>query len=219
MPYTVTLDSVPWSSVRQPVSSALFYSTIADDATHDVSITPASLLDSIVIQMDLDADTITSMDDSQLWGLPADRSQGSLRVTGNWTKNACLGSGRSQNTCHVTNGANDGIAYTFEGMCFDTGLESSRADTWRIPGDAITVWGSLENARARYSVSIDGSAPQSFSKNNGTSTRPSTVLAHASNLGSGSHVLELFSNPLDGTSKLEIDFVQVYSMTNKGAGM
>lgn len=85
-------------------------------------------------------------------------------------------------------------------------------DAGNQPGDAITVWGSLENSRARYSYSIDGGQALSSSSNaNFTSSRPSTVLAHASNLGSGNHYITITSSPLDNVSRLEIDYIQIYT--------
>jgi len=128
-----------------------------------------------------------TMDDTQLF---SDRN---ASVVGSWVENQCLGTGRSQGTCHTTSGSNSAITYTFQ-------------------GDAITVWGSVENTLARYSVSIDGAAPESYSSNNVSSSRPTVVLAHGSNLGSGDHVITITSTPLDGTSRLEIDYVQLYTL-------
>lgn len=83
-------------------------------------------------------------------------------------------------------------------------------------GDAVTVWGAVEGVNSFYTVSIDGLQPTSYSPPNTTSSRPITVLAHASNLGAGSHTLTLTSQPKDGKSRVEIDSVQLYAKTTSG---
>ncbi|KAG8952027.1 hypothetical protein FRC04_005360 [Tulasnella sp. 424] len=195
VPYTVNLDSVEYNFVNgQLLSDALFWDDTSADKEHNVLIQPASILDNVVVEMDLgdQADAIMSLDDSMLF------QEKGFTTQGQWTMNECLGSGRAAGTCHVSEGTGSEFSYEFE-------------------GDAITVWGAVEGVNSLYTVSIDGLQPTSYSPPNTTSSRPITVLAHASNLGAGSHTLTLTSQPKDGKSRVEIDSVQLYAKTTSGS--
>lgn len=84
-------------------------------------------------------------------------------------------------------------------------------------GDGITLWGSLENARSRYTVSIDGGSPKIYTSSNGTLEASAVVLAHATNLGPGSHNITIFNTPLDGESRMEIDYATLYTWSTSSA--
>ncbi|KIO20407.1 hypothetical protein M407DRAFT_245806 [Tulasnella calospora MUT 4182] len=195
-PYTVNFDSIEFDyATGQPSPNALFYEdSLGADMVHNVNIQPASILDTVIIEMDLgdQADAIMSLDDSMMF------QEDGFATKGQWTTDDCLGTGRAAGTCHVSEGTGSEFTYEFE-------------------GDAITLWGAVESVNSFYTVSIDGLQPTSYSPPNTTSSRPITVLAHASNLGAGSHTLTLTSQPKDGKSRIEIDSVQLYAKTTSGS--
>ncbi|KAG9008885.1 hypothetical protein FRB90_008678 [Tulasnella sp. 427] len=198
VPYTVYLDGKSFSDVRTPANDLLYYSAVLDPSeVHSLVLQPASLLKSVVVEMDLGdyADTMLSMDDGQLF------EQDGFVTAGTWRTDKCLGDGRASGTCHVSEGSGSEIAYTFE-------------------GDAITLWGAAEDSSALYHVSMDGADPISYapSKNTSTSSHPVAVLAHYSNLGPGSHTIKLQSLPRDGKSRIEVDYAQVYTKSGSTAG-
>lgn len=83
-----------------------------------------------------------------------------------------------------------------------------------ILGDAVSVWGALASDKAGFSVSIDGGYPTSYSGNQySNSSSSSVVLASASNLGDGTHIITITNAPADGSSQLEIDYVTLYTST------
>jgi len=194
--YEVSVNSVVNSAVTSNSSTLLAYSLDLSPSMYTVDVTPAYLLDSATIQMNLNADLMTEIDDTELFN--PSPSEGSTTTQGTWNANQCLGSGRVGNSCHTSVG-DASITYTFV-------------------GDAITVWGAIENAESQYLVSIDGASPSTYSNPNITSPRPVVVLAHACSLGSGSHTITITSTPLDGASQLEIDYVQVYSTSSGSTG-
>ncbi|KAG8895893.1 hypothetical protein FRC01_012140 [Tulasnella sp. 417] len=193
--YAVNLDSTPFDYADgQPSSNLLFHATtLSQDMEHNVLIQPASILERVVIEMDLgdQADAIMSLDDSMLF------QEDDFTTKGQWNTDECLGSGRAAGTCHVSEGTGSEFSYKFE-------------------GDAITLWGAVEGVNSLYTVSIDGLEPTSYSPPNVTSSRPVVVLAHASNLGAGPHTLTLTSQPKDGRSRIEIDSVQLYAKMTSG---
>ncbi|KAG9050403.1 hypothetical protein FS837_005748 [Tulasnella sp. UAMH 9824] len=205
--YAVNLDSTAFDYANQPSPNLLFHAdSLGQDMEHDVNIQPASILDTVVIEMDLgdQADVILSYDDSMVF------QEDGFTTKGQWTSNECLGSGRAAGTCHVSEGTGSEFTYKFEGF---TQIGWDLLPT----GDAITLWGAVEGVNSFYTVSIDGLEPTFYSPPNTTSPRPITVLAHASNLGPGSHTLTLTNQPKDGESRIEIDSVQLYAKTTVGS--
>ncbi|KAG9018972.1 hypothetical protein FRB90_007736 [Tulasnella sp. 427] len=194
--YVVNLDSTEYTYTGgQPSTNLLFSSdSLTEDMRHKVIVQPASILDNVIIQMDLgdQADAIMSLDDSMLF------QEDGFTSKGKWTSDECLGSGRAAGTCHVSQGSGSEFTYEFE-------------------GDAITIWGAVEGTESFYTVSIDNSKSTSYSPPNTSSSRPITVLAHASNLGAGTHSLTLTNQPKDGQSRIEIDSVQLYAKTTSGS--
>ncbi|KAG8953439.1 hypothetical protein FRC04_002281 [Tulasnella sp. 424] len=139
---------------------------LAQNEEHTVIVNPARLLESIIVEMDLgdEADMIMSMNDGQLF------EQDGFVATGQWNTNAAYpGDGRTAGTYHVSEGSGSEISYTFE-------------------GDAITLWGAVEDQYSLYQVSVDGAKPISYSPSNTTSSSV-TILAHNSNLGLGSRTI------------------------------
>jgi len=112
------------------------------------------------------------------------------QTTGTWNANQCLGSGRQANSCHSSVG-DASISYTFA-------------------GDAITIWGAVQNSLSQYSVAIDGAPSVTYTPSNTTSSRPVVVLALASGLGSGNHNIVITSSPTDNQASIEIDYAVVY---------
>ncbi|KAG8953441.1 hypothetical protein FRC04_002283 [Tulasnella sp. 424] len=196
VPYTLYLDSLTFVSNRVPSDDLLYHAVnLAQNEEHTVIVNPARLLDSVIVEMDLgdEADMMMSMDDGQLF------LQDGFIATGQWNTNACLGDGRADGTCHVSEGSGSEISYTFE-------------------GDAITLWGATEGQYTLYQVSMDGAKPIAYSPSNTTITSPITILAHYSNLGLGSHTITLTSLPRDGKSRIEVDYAQVYTKSTATSG-
>ncbi|KIO30718.1 hypothetical protein M407DRAFT_20248 [Tulasnella calospora MUT 4182] len=192
VPYYVYIDSLTYVSTRTPSSDLLYHSDNLDpnyEHVHEITIQPARLLGSVIVEMDLGdkADTMMSMDDGQLF------EQDGFVAMGSWNTDICLdgGDGRASGTCHVSEGSGSIISYTFE-------------------GDAITLWGAVENSNSHYQVSVDAVQPVLYSPSNVTNTFPIVVLAHYSNLGPGSHTLRLTTLPKDGKARIEVDSAQVY---------
>jgi len=185
--YDVILDTSNVTYKTYPSSGELFAANVNPSMTHRVSVNPVSVLESAVVEMDLDAEFLMVVDDAQLFtGPPA----GSISVQGAWVTNECVGTGQNEGTCHTSQASGDSFSYTFA-------------------GDAVTVYGALENAQAVYTVSIDGSMPTVYTGN--ALSAPSTasvVLASYSNLGPGNHVITVTNT---GSSKLEIDYVVLYT--------
>jgi len=189
--YTLQIaGSLSYSGLSPPTDDMFGVTDLPASVVHNLTITPASILGSAVVEMDLDADSIVTVDDKALFDSPPGGT--SVQIEGTWTQNQCLGSGRFDGTCHTTSGSGSSIVYTFE-------------------GDGITLWGSVENAQSSYTVSIDGSSPTTYTSANGTLETPAVVLAHASSLGPGSHTITLANTPLDGGSRLEVDYAALYT--------
>ncbi|KIO30717.1 hypothetical protein M407DRAFT_242099 [Tulasnella calospora MUT 4182] len=192
VPYYVYIDSLTFVSTRVPSIDLLYASNPLDpNEEHTVTVQPARLLESVTVEMDLgdEADMMMSMDDGQLF------QQDGFVTYGTWNTNACLGGGRAAGTCHVSQGSGSVISYTFE-------------------GDAITLWGAVENSNSHYQVSVDAFRPVRYSPANITTSLPIVVLAHYSNLGPGSHTLMLTTLPKDGKARIEVDYAQVYTKSS-----
>ncbi|KAG8890377.1 hypothetical protein FRB98_008952 [Tulasnella sp. 332] len=192
-PYSVVLDSETSTFTTYPSSGALFTQFgLSSTEEHSVDINPSSILSSAIIEVDADANTSTRIDDSQLFAFTP--SDSAITVQGDWIANQCLDNEQNvyAGTCHTSHTSGDSFSYTFE-------------------GDAIVVYGALENTQAGYTVSVDGSSPTTYTGNAASeSSTSSVVLALASNLGSGKHVITITNKPTDGVSKLEIDYVNVW---------
>ncbi|KAG9035345.1 hypothetical protein FRB95_011496 [Tulasnella sp. JGI-2019a] len=191
--YEVVFDSQTSAYSTYPSSGALFAQYgLSTTQEHHINVTPASIVTSATIEIDVDANMYTYVDDSQLF---ATFLSDSSSVRGSWTANQCLGNAQNVygGTCQTSQTSGDSITYKFK-------------------GDALTVYGALENAQAGYTVSIDGSSPTTYAGNAASaSSTSSVVLAFASNLGSGEHVITITNKPSDGASKLEIDYVILWS--------
>lgn len=123
IPYATVLDggALQWGTTAGNGPANLFAATdLASSASHNVSIMPASILDSVVVQMDLSADTEMTIDDSVLWNMGP-----SINVQGSWVANECLGSGRVNGTCHTSEGSGSVLTYEFQGVCEELPLRSA----------------------------------------------------------------------------------------------
>ncbi|KIO30719.1 glycoside hydrolase family 5 protein [Tulasnella calospora MUT 4182] len=190
--YFVYLDSLAFGSTHFSEIPLLYDSLPLDqNKEHTVTVQPARLLKSAIVEMDLgdETDMMISLDGGQLF------EQVGFVATGSWNTDACLAAGRVAGMCYVSEGSGSIISYTFE-------------------GDAITLWGIVENSNSLYQVSVDGVQPVLYTPSNITNPLPIIVLAHYSNLGPGSHTLRLTSLPKDGRSRIEVDYVQVYTMSS-----
>ncbi|KAG8909075.1 hypothetical protein FRC01_007150, partial [Tulasnella sp. 417] len=189
VPYTVYLDSDEFGAVHTPSNDLLYHAGNLDlNDQHTVTVRPARLLESVIVETDPgDNYAITiSLHDGQRF------EQDGFVTTGQWSTDSCLGEGRIAGTCYVSEGTGSSISYTFL-------------------GDAITLWGAVEDHDSLYQVSMDGVRPISFAASNVTTPRPITVLAHYSNLGLDYHTIKLTSKPSDGRSRVEVDYAQVYT--------
>jgi len=186
----VILDSETFSYTQYPSSSNELWSQAGlASGQHRVEVIPHSVLDSAVIEMDVDAQMMLAIDDSQLFNTPP--LQTSISVHGDWISNQCFGAAHA-GTCHASQAAGDSFSYTFQ-------------------GDAISVWGALEDVQAGYTVSIDGSSPASYTGNAASASSSPVILATASNLGPGNHVITITNAPADGSSRLQIDYVTLFT--------
>ncbi|KAG8898671.1 hypothetical protein FRC01_010819 [Tulasnella sp. 417] len=190
VPYYIYLDSLTVASVRMPSTGSLLYrnSYLDPNEQHTVTVQPARLLESVIIETDVGDETtiVMSTDDSRYFGRTGFVS------TGQWNTFACFSEGRTAGMCHVSEGSGSEISYMFQ-------------------GDAITIWGAVEDQDSLYQVSVDDVRPISFAGSNATMPRPAAVLAHYSNLGSGPHTIRLMSLPRNGRSRIEVDYVQIYA--------
>ncbi|KIO30720.1 glycoside hydrolase family 5 protein [Tulasnella calospora MUT 4182] len=190
--YFVYLDSLTFVSIHFPQFDLLYDSLPLDpNKEHTATVQPIRLLESVIVEMDLgdEVDIMMSMDDGQLF------EQDGFVAMGTWNTDSCLRAGRAAGMCHVSEGSGSIISYTFE-------------------GDAITLWGIVENSNSLYQVSVDGVQPVLYTPSNITTPPPIIVLAHYSNLGPGSHTIRLTSLPKDGKSRIEVDYAQVYTKSS-----
>lgn len=114
--YQVTFDSSLAASYSQYPSSGLLWSNtdLSTSSSHHVSVTPYTILDSATVEMDLDADQMTVVDDSQLFGGTAPAGT-TFVAEGQWLSNQCIGTGQFASTCHTSVGTGGSISFTFQG--------------------------------------------------------------------------------------------------------
>ncbi|KAG8893216.1 hypothetical protein FRC01_013721, partial [Tulasnella sp. 417] len=97
VPYTVYLDSDDFGAVRTPSNALLYHASNLDpNDQHTVTVQPARLLESVIVETDLGDNTalLISMDDGQLF------EENGFVTTGQWSTDSCLGEGRIAGTCH-----------------------------------------------------------------------------------------------------------------------
>ncbi|KIO30721.1 hypothetical protein M407DRAFT_20251 [Tulasnella calospora MUT 4182] len=111
--FLVHIDSLTFRLSHFAGVNLLYQSDPLDpNKEHTVSVEPASILESVTVEMDLGdkADVMIGLDDGQLF------EQDGFVATGSWNTDACLGTGRAAGTCYVSEGSGSIISYTFEGL-------------------------------------------------------------------------------------------------------
>ncbi|KAG8900064.1 hypothetical protein FRB99_006274 [Tulasnella sp. 403] len=190
--YTVSLDSSSsFSSTVNPSNLTLFQSRdLSTSSPHSFKISPASVLASVTVEMDLaNANRTIFVDDNTIWGT-TNAVDAVPTITGNWTQEQCFGTTQAAQRCHSTRIPGASIALHFT-------------------GSAITLFGSMESSQSSYSVSLDGSEPTTYSGFN-ASTNVTTALAYFGSLAPVTHTLTIVNTPLDGKSGLGIDGYQLW---------
>ncbi|KAG8909076.1 hypothetical protein FRC01_007151 [Tulasnella sp. 417] len=166
----------------------LYHNSYLDpNEQHTVTVQPARLLESVIIETDLGDESIIMMRDDG----PFFERTGFV-TTGQWNTGACFGEGRISATCHVSEGSGSEVSYMFQ-------------------GDGIALLGAVEDHDSLYEVSVDGVRPMSFAPSNATTPGSVTVLAYYSNLGPGPHTIKLTSLPRNGRSRIEVDYFRIFA--------
>ncbi|KAG8965713.1 hypothetical protein FRC03_000253 [Tulasnella sp. 419] len=163
---------------------AIFNESVLNGVDHSIVITPVSVARSIGWEIEADADTKVTVDNSVLFSA----SSNDLSISGVWQSEACIPGVLSSGTCQAAT--------------------SEWALSYSFIGDAVTLWGALADDQTQYSVSIDNASPVTY-KNRANSQTPSVILAQFSNLGSGKHTFTVRS--AGTSSRFALDKLDIFT--------